>query len=68
MKTVYHVGDDLFIALAFVTFILGGLFGLLGINNLIWGITPQNLIFLSMMCLLFSIALSLYDVAHGEKS
>jgi hypothetical protein len=67
MKKVYHVGDDLFIALAFVTFILGGLFKLLGINKLIYGITPLNLIFLAVVCLLFSIALSLYDVAHGEK-
>lgn len=67
MKTVYHVGDDLFIAAAFVTFILGGIFNLLGIDTLFWGITPKNLIVLSMMCLLFSIALSLYDVAHGEK-
>jgi len=61
------VGDDLFIALAFVTFILGGVFKLMGFSNLLWGITPANLIFLSMMCLLFSIALSLYDVAHGER-
>jgi len=61
------VGDDLFIALAFMAFILGGVFKLFGFNNLIWGVTPQSLIFLSMMCLLFSIALSLYDVAHGGK-
>jgi hypothetical protein len=67
MKKMYHLGDDLFIACAFVTFALGGTFKLLGIERLPYGITAKNLLFLSAFCLLFSIALSLYDLAHGEK-
>ena len=67
MKKVYHLGDDLFIACAFVSFLLGATFKLLGINSLFYGITPKNLISLSAFCLLFSIALSFYDLAHGQK-
>lgn len=64
MKKMYHVGDDLFIAAAFVCFITGGFFYLLNFQNLAFGVTPRHLIQLAAICLLFSISLSLYDMAH----
>ncbi|MDD2703312.1 MAG: hypothetical protein PHC33_04845 [Candidatus Omnitrophica bacterium] len=67
MKKVYNFGDDLFLAAAFVTFAVGGVSRLLEINSFWWGITPHNLISLSMMSLVFSIALSLYDIANSGK-
>lgn len=67
MKKIYHLGDDLFLAVAFVTFMVGGVLRLLGIPTLFWGIATFNVVQLSVICLLFSIALSLYDMAHGQK-
>ena len=67
MKKVYNLGDDVFLAIAFVTFTIGIVSRLLEINSFFWGVTPQNLISLSMMCLIFSIALSLYDLANSQK-
>ena len=67
MKKVYNLGDDLFLAIAFVTFSIGIVSRLLEIDYFFWGITPHNLISLSMMCLIFSIALSLYDIANSAK-
>ena len=67
MKKVYNFGDDLFLAIAFVTFAVGVVSRLLEIDSFWWGVTPQNLISLSMMCLIFSIALSLYDIANSAK-
>jgi hypothetical protein len=67
MKKVYNFGDDLFLAIAFVTFAIGVVSRLLEIDSFWWGVTPQNLISLSMMCLIFSIALSLYDIASSSK-
>jgi len=66
MKKMYNIGEDIFIATAFVTFIIGGVLKLLGINELIWGITSRSVIGLSFMTLLFSMALSLYDMAHSK--
>lgn len=62
MKTLYRVGDDIFVAAAFVSFIIGIILKLAGIKEVMLGITPKAIIFFSMMCLLFSIALSLYDL------
>ncbi|RKY40674.1 MAG: hypothetical protein DRP76_01380 [Candidatus Omnitrophota bacterium] len=67
MKNVYRVGDDLFIAAAFVSFIVGIILKLMGISDIWLGITPKGILFFSMMCLLFSIALSLYDL-NQKKS
>lgn len=66
MKKMYNIGEDLFIATAFVTFIIGGVLKLLGIDDLFWGITARSVIGLSIMTLLFSMALSLYDMAHTK--
>ena len=66
MKKMYNIGEDLFIACAFVTFIIGGVLSLLGIKELFWGITARGIIGLSIMSLLFSMALSMYDIAHHK--
>lgn len=64
MKKTYNLGEDLFLAIAFISFVVGAVLKLLGINYIIWGITSRNLISNAVLCLLFSIALSLYDVAR----
>ena len=66
MKKVYNLGDDLFLAVAFVSFMIGVVLKLLGIEDIGWGVTARALIMNALMCLLFSIALSLYDLAHGK--
>lgn len=66
MKKMYNIGEDLFIAIAFATFVVGGFLSLLGIKLLFWGITTKGVLDLSLMCLLFSMALSLYDMAHHK--
>ena len=63
MKKNYLIGGDLFIASAFVTFIIGAVLYLLGIRVILWNITPVMLVKLSYWCLLFSIALSLIETA-----
>ena len=67
MKKIYHIGDDLFIAIAFTALVIGGITKLLGVKELFWGITSVSLIKLSVISLLFSIALSLYDLAYSRK-
>ena len=66
MRKNYEICGDIFIAAAFVTFILGVMFRLLGIGHIIWNITNTSLIKLSFWCLLFSIALSLMDIAKKQ--
>ncbi len=65
MKKTYNLGEDLFLAVAFVSFVVGTVLKLFGINDIAWGITSRNLIGNAVVCLLFSIALSLYDVARN---
>ena len=67
MKKVYRIGDDLFMSIAFVVFIVGVVLKLLGISTIIWGITPIQLFNGAAVCLLFSIALSLREMAHSER-
>ena len=62
MKSVYRLGDDIFIATAFVTFIIAVVTRLLGFSQLWLGVTVRNILTISVICLLFSIALSLYDL------
>jgi hypothetical protein len=64
MKKVYHVGDDLFVVIAFVSFVVAVISRLLGISPIFWGITPLQLFNGALACLLFSIALSLRDMAQ----
>ncbi len=67
MKKQYNVGEDIFLVIAFVSFVVGGILTLLGISELFWGITSHNLISLSIASLFFSMALSLHDLALGQK-
>ena len=62
MKDVYRVGDDIFVAMAFVSFVLGIALRILSVSQVSFGINYKEVLFFSMMCLMFSIALSLYDL------
>jgi len=66
MKNMYRLGDDLFIAIAFVSFMVGVVLRLLEIKKIFWGITTAGILRFSVMCLLFSIALSLLDLSHKK--
>lgn len=61
MRKVYNMGDDLFCAMAFVGFVIGIVLRLLSISNVPFGVNYVEVLFFSMMCLLFSITLSLLD-------
>jgi len=67
MKKIYPIGDDIFMVIAFSAFVVGLVLRLLGIPTIIWGIAPIQLIKGSAFCLLFSIALSLREMAHSVK-
>lgn len=67
MKKTYHLAEDLFIAMAFVSFIVAVVTGLLEISPILWGITPLQLFKGAGACLLFSIALSLREIALARK-
>ncbi|MDD5729562.1 MAG: hypothetical protein PHN57_00325 [Candidatus Omnitrophica bacterium] len=67
MKKVYNLGDDLFLAAAFVSFMIGSVLRLLDIQEIGLGITSRALIVNAIICLLFSIALSLYDLAQRQS-
>ena len=67
MKKVYRLGDDLFIAMAFVSFVVGVMLRLLSISQVPFGVNHREVLFFSMMCLLFSISLSLYDLNIGSE-
>ena len=64
MKQIYCISDDLFMAFAFMSFIVAVVCRLLGISAIIWGITPNQLFQGAIVCLLFSIALSLRDMSQ----
>lgn len=67
MKSVYRLGDDLFVAGAFVTLIIGVVLKLLGIYEIGLGITIRSIFSFSVVCLMFSIALSLYELNSKQK-
>ena len=67
MKKDYLICGDLFIATAFATFVLGIVFKLLRIGDIALGITPQALLKTSFWCVLFSMALSLIDMASKNR-
>lgn len=62
MKDVYRVGDDIFVAMAFMSFVIGIALRILSESRVIFGVNYKEALFFSMMCLLFSISLSLYDM------
>jgi len=70
MKKNYRLGGDIFVACAFITFIVGGVFKLfseLGVNLHLGVIGWGGLVKLTIVCLLFSIALSLLDIVHENE-
>ncbi|MCP4652129.1 MAG: hypothetical protein GY858_01940 [Candidatus Omnitrophica bacterium] len=66
MKSVYSVGDDFFIAMAFVSFVVGIGLRILSVSRIAFGINYKEVLFFSVMCLLFSIALSLYELNQAR--
>ncbi len=67
MKENYNLGGDLFVIFAFISFVIGGITKLWGIKAMTsMKITPDELLGLSLICLLFSISLSLLDLSKKE--
>lgn len=64
MKRVYRVGEDFFIATAFVSFLIGGVLKIAAFFGTEFTVKGEPVLFLSVMCLLFSIALSLHDLTQ----
>lgn len=67
MKNVYRLGDDFFVALAFVSFMIGVFLRLLSDSKVPMGINYKECFFLAMMSLLFSIALALHDLHQSNN-
>jgi len=67
MRKVYSVGDDLFVALAFISFVVGIALRVLSFSDVPFGVSYKEILFFSMMCLLFSIALSLYELNQAKQ-
>jgi hypothetical protein len=67
MRKVYSVGDDLFVALAFISFVVGIGLRILSLSGIPFGINYREILFFAMMCLLFSIALSLYELNQSKQ-
>ena len=67
MRKIYSVGDDLFVALAFISFIVGVALRILSFSDIPFGIDYREVLFFSVMCLLFSIALSLYELNQNKQ-
>jgi len=66
MRRVYSLGDDLFVAMAFVSFSVAIGLRILSISNIPFSINYREVVFFSVMCLLFSIALSLYELNQAK--
>jgi len=70
MKKIYPIGEDIFIATAFVSFVIAlgvtAVTKIAEISLLPFGLTPSHIFNFSMICLLFSISLSLRDMAQGK--
>jgi len=67
MRKIYPLGDDFFIALAFISFVVGIILKLMGIDTIGFGVTNNSIFYFATMCLLFSVALSLYDITRERK-
>ncbi|MFH1771780.1 MAG: hypothetical protein ABH872_03095 [Candidatus Omnitrophota bacterium] len=64
MKNIYRLGDDLFIAVGFCSFVIGIVLKVLDIADPGIGVNNKNILTFSLMCLLFSIAISLLDLSR----
>ena len=67
VKKIYPIGDDLFLIIAFAAFIVAVVSRLLAISPIFWGVTPVQLLNGAVVCLLFSMALSIRDMAQTGK-
>ena len=67
MRKIYSVGDDLFVAMAFIGFVVGIALRILSLSDMPFGVSSREVLFFAMMCLLFSIALSLYELNQSNK-
>jgi hypothetical protein len=67
MKKVYPIGEDIFIATAFVSFLVALVVRVVDLTPLPLGVTPSHIFNFSLICLLFSISLSLRDMAQGKQ-
>lgn len=65
MKSRYQIGGDIFIATAFVSFVIAVMLRLMGIFTF-WGLKVEGIFKFSLACLLFSIALSLLDLTNKK--
>jgi len=63
MKKNYLICGDIFITFAFASFVVGIVLKLLSITKIFWNITPDSLLKLTPILLLFSVALSLIEIA-----
>ncbi|MDD4907774.1 MAG: hypothetical protein PHJ00_01775 [Candidatus Omnitrophica bacterium] len=66
MRKVYPIGEDIFIASAFVSFLVAMVVKVVDLTPLPLGVTPSHIFSFSLICLLFSIALSLRDMAQQK--
>ena len=66
MRKVYSVSDDLFVALAFIAFVVGIALRILSFSDIPFGVNYKEVLYFAMMCLLFSIALSLYEINQNK--
>jgi len=64
MRKAYPLGEDLFMIIAFIAFIVGVALKLLNIETVIWDVTPSHLFKGAVGCLLFSVAMSLRDITR----
>lgn len=67
MKNLYYFGGDVFLAVAFVSFITGAVLKLLGISTIWLGVTANQVINGSIASLLFSVALNISELVYQEK-
>ncbi len=67
MKNLYYFGGDVFLAVAFVAFIVGAVLKLLGIPAIWLGITANQVINGSIISVLFSVALNISELTYQEK-
>ena len=70
MKKSYRMGGDIFVACAFIAFVVGGFFKIFsqaGVAADLGVVGWSGLIKLAVIFLFFSMALSLLDISHSDE-
>ena len=70
MKKSYRMGGDIFVACAFISFVVGGFFKVfdaMGIQTDLVVVGWSGMLKLAIIFLLFSISLSLLDISHSDE-